>query len=58
MNRIFAALILATAAAGAVQAGEIGYLDNPGSQVAATSSTSQTAPTTPANPAGGTFVNG
>ncbi|QEI07616.1 DUF4148 domain-containing protein [Pigmentiphaga aceris] len=30
MNRIFAALILSTAAIGAAQAGEIGYLDNPG----------------------------
>lgn len=30
MNRIFAALILSTAAIAAAQAGEIGYLDNPG----------------------------
>jgi hypothetical protein len=30
MNRILAALILSTAAIGAAQAGEIGYLDNPG----------------------------
>jgi hypothetical protein len=58
MNRIFAALILSTAAFGAANAGETGYLDNPGSQVAATSKTSQTAPSTPSNPAGGTFVNG
>jgi hypothetical protein len=33
MNRIFAALILSTAAVGAAQAGEIGYLDNPGNDV-------------------------
>ena len=32
MNRILAALILSTAAIGAAQAGETGYLDNPGSQ--------------------------
>jgi hypothetical protein len=32
MNRILAALILSTAAIGAAQAGEIGYLDNPGAQ--------------------------
>jgi hypothetical protein len=30
MNRILAALILSTAAIGAAQAGEIGYVDNPG----------------------------
>jgi len=32
MNRILAALILSTAAIGAAQAGETGYLDNPGAQ--------------------------
>lgn len=32
MNRILAALILSTAALGAAQAGETGYLDNPGAQ--------------------------
>jgi hypothetical protein len=32
MNRIFAALLLSTAAIGTAQAGETGYLDNPGAQ--------------------------
>jgi hypothetical protein len=32
MTRIFAALILSTAALGAAQAGETGYLDNPGAR--------------------------
>jgi hypothetical protein len=32
MTRILAALILSTAAIGAAQAGELGYLDNPGAQ--------------------------
>jgi hypothetical protein len=36
MNRILAALILSTAAAGVAQAGEIGYLDNPGANVPST----------------------
>lgn len=32
MNRILAALLLSTAAIGVAQAGETGYLDNPGAQ--------------------------
>jgi recombination DNA repair RAD52 pathway protein len=36
MTRILAALILSTAAIGAAQAGEIGYLDNPGSDTRTT----------------------
>ena len=41
MNRIFAALILSTAAIGAAQAGETGYLDNPGAQAQSTLTRSQ-----------------
>ena len=33
MNRILAALIVSAAAVGAAQAGELGYLDNPGAAV-------------------------
>ncbi|QEI08801.1 hypothetical protein FXN63_25330 [Pigmentiphaga aceris] len=33
MNRILAALVLSTAAIGAAQAGEVGYVDNPGAKV-------------------------
>lgn len=36
MNRIIAALFLSTAAFGAVQAGELGYLDQPSTQSVAT----------------------
>ena len=32
MNRILAALFISAAAVGAAQAGETGYLDNPGTQ--------------------------
>jgi Skp family chaperone for outer membrane proteins len=35
MNRILATLLLSTAAIGAAQAGEIGYLDNPGTNAPA-----------------------
>jgi len=41
MNRIFAALILSTAAIGAAQAGELGYLDNPAAQTQASATRTQ-----------------
>jgi hypothetical protein len=41
MNRILAALILSTAAIGAAQAGELGYLDNPSTHSQSTMSRAQ-----------------
>jgi hypothetical protein len=58
MNRIFAALVLSTAAIGAAQAGETGYLDNPGSQTQASATRSQVEQDLTAARAAGQGFNG